>query len=304
MELTNQEKLNLYDTIKAELLKGKESEDDLCEKYAAKHNMEKEIVKDIYLSMEEEMAVVQEKFETMLAEGIKKSKQKSEELKTATSARAREFEDWEQDIITLAMQVRPMPKATLAKYLADVMPHRTWNAYNAHMNRKEKKKIKEEQKVENKKVDLKITKIPVVKKEKPTKITIVKIMEKGAIAISEQNEKGMLHISEITNDFVCDINDYLYVGQEVMVTEYTDFDNRIAFSAKQIKDLPKLTNSECKIPVPITINEGNLTMLLDTLINQSEKNLNDLKEFKKKAESELIKLDQLEEIKLKLNMLL
>ena len=77
MKLTNQERLDLYDSIKSELLKGKETEDQLCEKYATKHSLDKEFVKDVYLTMEEEMAQLQERFEKMLAEGIKKSKEKS-----------------------------------------------------------------------------------------------------------------------------------------------------------------------------------------------------------------------------------
>lgn len=297
MKLTNQERLDLYDSIKSELLKGKETEDQLCEKYATKHSLDKEFVKDVYLTMEEEMAQLQERFEKMLAEGIKKSKEKAIELSTATSTKAREFEDWEEEIISTAMLVRPMPKATLAKYLADVMPHRTWNAYNAHMNRAEKKAKTEKPAV----VALTVTDN---QKQKPETVTVVKIMEKGAIVTSKNNEKGMLHISEITSEFVSDIHDYVYVGQQIKAIRYTDFDKRVAFSAKQYKDLPKISKPVQEAPKVVKMDEENLMMLLDMLIIQSEKNLNDLKEFRKKAEFKLSKLEQLEEIKLKLNMLL
>lgn len=66
---------------------------------------------------------------------------------------------------------------------------------------------------------------------------ITSIQNYGAFAKIDDNYSGLIHISEMTEKFVNDINDYLDIGEEVMVKIIEDIEspNQLKLSIKAIE---------------------------------------------------------------------
>lgn len=300
MDMGTELKTSIYDYVQQGLLRGKKTEDELCEEFAAKSNLTSNQCKNVYLDTAVEYGQLREKFEDLLKVGIERSKSKQQELLTATSPKERTFEPWEDELITLAMQVRQMPRATLAKYLADIMPHRTWRAYNAHIMR-EGNKMKAQSST-NALSDVVVA-------------TVTKLTDRGAIMVTPDGRRGMLHINEIADEYVDNIHDYLHLGQTIKVKTITDNEGRLAFSTKQIGGLHKTTtpnigdvSQTIKANVVSLVsshtNPAELLMTLDALIVQFEEGLTVLKSFRASVSDQLTKLDQLQKLRSQLNDLL
>ena len=67
-------------------------------------------------------------------------------------------------------------------------------------------------------------------------VTITGIQPYGAFALLPDHSSGLIHISEISDDFVRNISDYLYIGEKIKVKVIdVDYDNcQIKASIKNI----------------------------------------------------------------------
>ena len=67
---------------------------------------------------------------------------------------------------------------------------------------------------------------------------VTAIMSFGAFVLLEDGTSGLVHISEISKNFVKDIKDFLYVGQQVRVISLaTDHDGKKRLSIKKADDI-------------------------------------------------------------------
>lgn len=63
---------------------------------------------------------------------------------------------------------------------------------------------------------------------------VTAIMNFGAFVLLEDGTSGLVHISEISKNFVKDVNDFLWVGQQVRVVSLaTDHDGKKRLSIKK-----------------------------------------------------------------------
>lgn len=69
--------------------------------------------------------------------------------------------------------------------------------------------------------------------------TVVEIRDIGAFVELSNGLRGLVHISEISNNYVTNVSDYLYVGQKVKVKIIGLKDNKISLS------ISKASNNNC-----------------------------------------------------------
>ena len=67
---------------------------------------------------------------------------------------------------------------------------------------------------------------------------VTAIMNFGAFVLLEDGTSGLVHISEISKNFVKDVNDFLWVGQQVRVVSLaTDHDGKKRLSIKKADEI-------------------------------------------------------------------
>ena len=79
----------------------------------------------------------------------------------------------------------------------------------------------------------------------------------GAFVALDENTQGLVHISEITYGFVKDINDYISVGEEVVVKvlEVDEEAGKISLSIRALQEAPEKRNDNPRRSLQARVNE-------------------------------------------------
>lgn len=212
--------------------------------YAKTVNQDPDMIWNEFNTFSNEVEAARASFNEKLSNAIQKSKDKTISLKGVVAPAMRQFDSWENEIITLAYKAFPdMSQLAISEYLSEMMPHRTAKAYNAYQNRANI--LGEHQSI-----------VRTVKSETPTSsrekiqgslsqsdvediyegnivdCTVAAILPYGALLITDSGAKGLLHKSEISNMFVHHVSDHLYEGQRLRAKVITDPKGRLSFSTR------------------------------------------------------------------------
>lgn len=271
--LDEAKRYDLYSSITQGLSEKTGTVTELCAKYAADNSIPLDVCQAAYLSTQAEQTKLRSMFERLLKEAATKSVARMKDFDGIKAPTKKLFEDWEIELIDLARKVNPtMPKTTLAKYVHDIMPHRTWKSYAVFLDR----------------IDDRLPKPQSLKDGDIVEATVSRILDRGAMLITENGERGLLHISEMTDKYIDNIYNYLDLGHRVTVMVIRDAQGRLAFSAKRVRKLqpipqdamPELPALRQVPPRPVAAADGDAVTKLNRVIDSMEATLEGLRDLR------------------------
>jgi predicted RNA-binding protein with RPS1 domain len=300
--MNEEQKIELYDFVQQGLEKEGQSISESCAEFASLNSLSFKECQEEYVKVSAEQTKLRQNFEKALQSAIKMSEKKIHELNGVVSPKHRQFEEWESELLDLAVKAnRSMSRLTLSKYLADVLPHRTAGAYAAKLYRSDvkNKKLKPVSSQDNKHLEGIVT-----------ECIVTKIMDYGAILTTHDGKKGLLHISEINNSYIDNIYNYLYEGQKIKAV-ITIKNGRLGFSTKKIGGIKKLDPDFIppafevvdKVPDIVQpkaeemVRTNNVAMCLNEAISRFEEGLISLKKLRGMVEEESDQIKVLKTVK-------